>query len=1279
MYCWGGGGYGNLGVGQQVSQQTTPRSVSMAGGLTNISITSHHAGEASCAVEAGIVYCVGRNSTGQVGDGTTTTRLLATKVSAGGGMTNNGSVTMVSTRDGHACALENGSAYCWGNAANGRLGNGTTTPNRFVPVAAASLPGAPTIPTVTVGETTATITVSAGSGGIPTSYTVTAQPGGATCVVTPPATGCTIAGLTPGTQYTFTATASNDQGTSPPSAGVIRTTGATAVPDFPRILIGDRTVTVTVSADNGGGTPTGHLVTVGPNGGTCTVMSPATSCTVGGLDNGSTYTVTTEAFNDAGSSNPTAPITVVVGPAESPQQPTVSVGFNSVTVSVSPTTSGGTPAFYTVTAQPGGATCTVSPPATQCVITGLTNGVTYTFTTTATNGGGTSDPGPGVTTLVDLLPVPLAPIVELANDGVTVSVSSDPAGGTVQSHSVYVEPGGHTCTVTPPATQCIITGLVQPTAYTVTTAAINGIGTSDPTPVVPFLFGQPGAPDLTVEAIDQGSVTVRVTPGTPGGPPSSYVVYVDGGSCTITPPATRCTISGLPSASQAPFTTYTATASATNVLGTATNTTGTPVLLEPPAAPDLDPQDVPEVGFQSATVTVSPTTSGAPASSYTVTASAVNQPGDVHTCTVTAPATSCTVTGLTNGQVYEFTAGSSNAYGSSSTSVTTTSALVDVLPIPSTPTVVVGQNTLTVSVSASPSGGSTDSFTVYAEPGGHTCTVAVPTASSCVIPNGGTALVDGQLYTVTTTATNTKGTSQSSPATTALFDPPSTPSVDEVVLGTTSVTVSVTPGPEDTSGPASFFTVVVGPNGGSCMVTPPATTCTVSPLTPNRQYTVTVVATNGKGVSEDSEPAAARLILPSAPPPPVVAVLDGTSVYVLVTPPEPPETPTKYTVVTTTSAGPGPGCVFTPPAVACTLTGLTTDAEYAISTIVTNGYGSSPTGSATTALIAEPATPLEPVLVPGNGQATVTVRPGSGGGEASVFLVSADPDAVSCEVVPPATSCVLAGLTNGVEYTVSVMAGNGVGNSTVSALARVTPEEPRVVLPPGIGNLITSPVPTSPVPTTVPSTLPPTSTTTVPPVRPPTTTVPLQLPPGVVSVLVDDTPVPVEVTAVSPTEVAVTGAGFELRLVAECSASCEVATNPDGEPVIQLEPTGGVRVTGTGFLPGSVAYVWLFSDPRLLGTVTVNADGSFAGVLPVGVLEAGEHTLQVQGTSATGVMRVANLGVVVTEASVPTPGPGRLPATGNGGSSTLLAVAILMMLAGVVVIRRGASETVRNG
>ena len=142
MYCWGGGGYGNLGVGQQVSQQTTPRSVSMAGGLTNISITSHHAGEASCAVEAGIVYCVGRNSTGQVGDGTTTTRLLATKVSAGGGMTNNGSVTMVSTRDGHACALENGSAYCWGNAANGRLGNGTTTPNRFVPVAAASLPWA---------------------------------------------------------------------------------------------------------------------------------------------------------------------------------------------------------------------------------------------------------------------------------------------------------------------------------------------------------------------------------------------------------------------------------------------------------------------------------------------------------------------------------------------------------------------------------------------------------------------------------------------------------------------------------------------------------------------------------------------------------------------------------------------------------------------------------------------------------------------------------------------------------------------------------------------------------------------------------------------------------------------------------------------------------------------------------------------------------------------------------------------------------------------------------
>ena len=54
--------------------------------------------------------------------------------------------------------------------------------------------------------------------GLPvTSYQVTASPGGSTCTTNGYA-GCTVTGLTTGTSYTFTVTATNDVGTSPASA-----------------------------------------------------------------------------------------------------------------------------------------------------------------------------------------------------------------------------------------------------------------------------------------------------------------------------------------------------------------------------------------------------------------------------------------------------------------------------------------------------------------------------------------------------------------------------------------------------------------------------------------------------------------------------------------------------------------------------------------------------------------------------------------------------------------------------------------------------------------------------------------------------------------------------------------------------------------------------------------------------------------------------------------------------------------------------------------------------
>lgn len=76
-----------------------------------------------------------------------------------------------------------------------------------------------------------------------------------------------------------------------------------------------------------------------------------------------------------------------------------------------------------------------------------------------------------------------------------------------------------------------------------------------------------------------------------------------------------------------------------------------------------------------------------------------------------------------------------------------------------------------------------------------------------------------------------------------------------------------------------------------------------------------------------------------------------------------------------------------------------------------------------------------------------------------------------------------------------------------------------------------------------------------------------------------------------------------------------------------------VTFSGEGFMPGTRADVWLFSDPTLLGTVDIAADGTFSANFAVdsNFVPTGDHTLQIQGVGDDGFVRAANLGVVVQD------------------------------------------------
>ena len=118
---------------------------------------------------------------------------------------------------------------------------------------------------------------------------------------------------------------------------------------------------------------------------------------------------------------------------------------------------------------------------------------------------------------------------------------------------------------------------------------------------------------------------------------------------------------------------------------------------------------------------------------------------------------------------------------------------------------------------------------------------------------------------------------------------------------------------------------------------------------------------------------------------------------------------------------------------------------------------------------------------------------------------------------------------------------------------------------------------------------------------------------------------------------------------------------------IVLSSARTARSSGEGFLPGSEVEVWVFSTPTLLGTVTVDGNGTFSGDFPVpNDLPVGNHTLQAEGFNAQGLPRSVAVGVVLKGDDVSAPSSG-LPTTGSD-SVWLLVIGFFVVLSGGLLI-----------
>ena len=674
----------------------------------------------------------------------------------------------------------------------------------------------------------------------------------------------------------------------------------------------------------------------------------------------------------------------------------------------------------------------------------------------AVNGGGTTTQS----FTLNLAPAtPYAPVIGTAVSGnaqATVNFTAPDSGGSpIISYTVTATDSTNAAGDTTQggtASPVVVTGLNNGDSYTFKVTATNAVGTGAASAtsnvVVPATV--PGAPTIGTATAGNQSASVTFTPpGSNGGATiTGYTVTATdstnaAGDTTQGGTASPIVVNGLNNGDS-----YTFIVAATNSVGTGA-ASGPSNAVVPVTVPDAPAAPTATAGNTQATVTWTvPYDEGSAITGYVITpyiGATAQTPIDLGPDVTTA-----NITGLTNGTAYTFTVAATNGVGTgvaSAASNAVTPVTVPDAPVVGTATAGNTQASLSFTLDGgNPTEGSPiTSYTVTATDLSNA--LGTQSQSGTASPITVSGLTNGDVYTLSVTATNAVGTSAPSAGSNDVVPAtvPNAPAAPTVTAGNKSVTVDWT-APSNEGQPISGYvlTPYIGATAQPAINLGNVLTDQVTGLTNGTAYTFTVAATNdlGTGLASPASVPVTPVTVPDAPV--IESALAGNAQAALTwsTPDDEGSAITGY-VITPHIGSTAQTAVDVGPVNSDDFTGLTNGTAYTFTVAAINGVGTGAASAASDAVTpaTEPGAPTAVKGTAGKGSVKLTWdAPASDGGSAITGYIIT-PSSGSPVTVGDVTTSTVTRLTNGVAYTFKVAAINGVGTGAASAKSTsVTPD-----------------------------------------------------------------------------------------------------------------------------------------------------------------------------------------------------------------------------------------------